>query len=216
MKTKSHNREDSTLAFFLARAHVCSKLKHMYGRSCGTNQRVVGEVWYCTGRCRQPQGTLWKIKKKKIKWSHHQHHTRSHTWSRSRSKSTRRSSHSLWRRKSQRDSPSRSRSAYPSSQRGTHGQPDDQRSSPSGVGTSFRCGETAQSGSNAVSTDRERTLQPPRIWHEVPIDDTLDYNEVITWGDSDKEAGDRPTTTNLATVSEKTESYSRKYAQRGL
>ena len=70
----------------------------------------------------------------------------------------------------------------PSPQRGTHGQPDDQRSSLSNVETSSRCGENAQSGSNAVSTDRERTSQPPRVWHEVPIDDTRDYNELITWG----------------------------------
>ena len=41
----------------------------------------------------------------------------------------------------------------------------------------------------ALMLDRERTLQPPRVWHEVPIDDTLDYNEVITWGDWMKRLG---------------------------
>ena len=72
--------------------------------------------------------------------------------------------------------------------------------------TGSRCGEKAWSGSNAVPTDRERTSQPPRVWHEVPVDDTPDYNEVITWRDLDDEAEDRPTTTNLAAVPEKMES----------
>ena len=72
--------------------------------------------------------------------------------------------------------------------------------------TGSRCGEEARSGSNAVPSGRERTSQPPRIWHEVPVDDTPNYNEVITWRDSNDEAEDRPTTSNLAAVSEKTES----------
>ena len=137
-----------------------------------------------------------KQKKKKSKRSHRWRHTRSHTRSQSRSK-LRRSSHSPWGRKSRRDSPSRSRSVSSSPRRGTRGQPDDQRSSPSGVETGSRCGEKARSGSNAVPTDRERTSQPPRVWHEVPVDDTPNYNEVITWRDSDDEAEDCPTTTNL-------------------
>ena len=144
-------------------------------------------------------------KQKKSKRSRHRRHTRSHTRSRSRSKS-RRSSHSPRGRKSQRDLPSRNRSVSPSPRRGTRGQPDDRRSSPSGVETGSRCGEEARSGSNAVPTGRERTSQPPRVWHEVPVDDTPDYNEVITWRDSDDEAEDCPTTSNLAAVSEKMES----------
>ena len=131
-----------------------------------------------------------KQKKKKSKHSHNRHHTRSHTRSWSRSKS-RRSSHSPRRRKSRRDSPSRSRSISSSPRRGTCSQSDDQRSSPSGVETGSRCGEKAQSGSNAVPTNRERTSQPSRVWHEVPADDTPDYNKVITWRDSDDEAEDR-------------------------
>ena len=94
-------------------------------------------------------------KQKKSKRSHHRCHTRSHTRSQSRSKS-RRSSHSPQGRKSRRDLPSRNRSVSSSPQRGTSGQPDNQRSSPSGVETGSWCGEKAQSGSNAVLTDRER------------------------------------------------------------
>ena len=82
--------------------------------------------------------------------------------------------------------------------------------------TGSQCGEKSQSGSNTVSTDRDRTLQPPRIWREVPIDDTPDYNTVITWGDSDDEAGDCPTNTNLAAVSKKTESLVKKACTKRL
>ena len=51
---------------------------------------------------------------------------------------------------------------------------------------------------------RERTLLLPRAWDEAPVGKTPDYNELLTWGDSDEK--EHPTTTNLAAVSEKTES----------
>ena len=42
----------------------------------------------------------------------------------------------------------------------------------------------------SCANEQGKNLPAPRVWHEIPIDDTLDYNEVITWGDSDEEAGD--------------------------
>ena len=154
-----------------------------------------------------------KQKKKKSKRSH-RHHIRSRTRSRSRSKSTKQLSSSLRERKSRRDSPSRSRSVSPSPRRGARGHPDDRRLPPSGAATSSRSEERTQSGSNAMPTVRERTSLLPRAWDKAPVDEIPDYHELLTWGDLDEE--DRPTTTSLAAVSEKTESLVKEACTKGL
>ena len=138
-----------------------------------------------------------KQKKKKGKRSHRRH-------TRSRSRSTRRSTPSTSERKSRRDSPSRSRSLSPSPRRGTRGHHSDRRSPPSGAATTSRSGEVTQSRSNAALMDRGRSSGLARDWDEVPVDETPDYNELLTWGDPDDE--ERPTTSsNLVAVSESTE-----------
>ena len=176
VKTKSHYRV-STSAFFLARACVCSKQNTIMAEV----ERLLRDLSEKFDTLREDVDSLKEHagKKKKSKRSH-RHHTRSRTRSRSRSKSTRRLSSSLRERKSRRDSPSRSRSFSSSPQRRPRGYPDDRRSSPSGAATSSRSGERTQSGSNAVPTVRERTLLLPRAWDKAPVDETPDYNELLT------------------------------------
>ena len=139
-----------------------------------------------------------KRKKRKGKGSC-RHHTRSR--SRSRSRSTRRSKPITRVRKSRRDSPSRSRSPPLSPRRGTRGHPEDRRSPPSVAATSSRSGDIR---SNTTPRDNERNSGPSRAWDEIPVDETPDYNELFAWGDSDNE--EHPISSNLAAVSESTES----------
>ena len=39
-----------------------------------------------------------------------------------------------------------------------------------------------RSGLNVVPMDRGRKMQLPRAWDDISVDDTSDYNELLTWG----------------------------------
>ena len=196
-ETKSHNRFP-TSAFFLARARVHSKENAVMAEVVNLLEDLSKKFDLLRNDVDSLKERSGKRKKRKGKRSR-RHHTRSR--SRSRSRSTRRSTPTTRGRKSRRDSPSRSRSPPLSPRRGTRGHPEDRRSPPSGAATSSRSGDIR---SNATPRDGERNSGPSRAWDEIPVEETPDYSELLAWGDSDNE--ERPISSNLAAVSESTES----------
>ena len=196
-ETKSHNRFP-TSAFFLARARVHSKENAVMAEVVNLLEDLSKKFDLLRNDVDSLKERSGKRKKRKGKRSR-RHHTRSR--SRSRSRFKRRSTPTTRGRKSRRDSPSRSRSPPLSPRRGTRGHPEDRRSPPSGAATSSRSGDIR---SNATPRDGERNSGPSRAWDEIPVEETPDYSELLAWGDSDNE--ERPISSNLAAVSESTES----------
>ena len=196
-ETKSHNRFP-TWAFFLARARVHSKENAVMAEVVNLLEDLSKKFDLLRSNVDSLKERAGKRKKRKGKRSR-RHHTRSR--SRSRSRSMRRSTPITRVRKSRRDSPSRSRSPPLSPRRGTRGHPEDWRSPPSGAATSSRSGDIRL---NTTPRDNERNSGPSRAWDEIPVDETPDYNELFAWRDLDNE--ERPISSNLAAVSESTES----------
>ena len=192
-ETKSQNRF-LTLAFFLARACVHSKENTVMAEVVNLLEDLSKKFDLLRSDVDSLKERAGKRKKRKGKRSR-RHHTRS------RSRSTRRSTPVTGGRKSRRDSPSRSRSSPLSPRRGTCGHPEDRRSPPSGAATSSWSGDVR---SKATPRDSERNSGPCRAWDEIPVDETPNYNELFAWRDSDNE--ECPISSNLAAVSESTES----------